>query len=81
MKAIVDELKTIDLGDARLNRRAETLLSRFAEDPQAKVDEVKILRPPSRPTSGRTDGQALTPPGLPAWAAWPGEASARLAPA
>jgi len=37
MNAIVDELKTIDLGDARLNGRAETLLSRFAEDPQASI--------------------------------------------
>jgi hypothetical protein len=37
MNSIDDELKAIDLGDARLNRRATTLLSRFAENPQASI--------------------------------------------
>lgn len=32
-----EELKGIDLGDARLNRRSRTLLARFAENPQASI--------------------------------------------
>jgi hypothetical protein len=37
MNTITDELKTLDLGDARLNRRAMNVLSRFAENPQASI--------------------------------------------
>jgi hypothetical protein len=37
MNAIRQELDTIDLGDTRLDRRARTLLSRFAENPQASI--------------------------------------------
>lgn len=37
MTAITEELNTINLGDLRLNRRGQTLLSRFAESPQASI--------------------------------------------
>jgi hypothetical protein len=37
MSAIAQELNTIDLGDERLNRRGRSLLSRFADAPQASI--------------------------------------------
>lgn len=37
MNTIVHELNGLDLGDARLNARGQTLLSRFGENPQASI--------------------------------------------
>lgn len=37
MNTIVDELNGLDLGDARLNRRGQILLSRFADNPGASI--------------------------------------------
>ncbi len=37
MNEIVSELDGLDLGDARLNRRALTLLARLADDPRASI--------------------------------------------
>jgi hypothetical protein len=37
MQPITDELKTIRIGDTRLDNRAMTLLSRLAENPQASI--------------------------------------------
>lgn len=34
------EFAQIDLGDARLNRRARTLMERFAADPMASIPEA-----------------------------------------
>lgn len=37
MDHVMEELETIDLGDARLNQRSRTLLTRFVENPQASI--------------------------------------------